>query len=81
MQIDCEVINTRLIYVENESIPQHMRTGNGTQAPLNTENEEKPLKMRRHRNKPYKPYFLNQRPTTNTSVKLQETLDDRNNVK
>lgn len=55
MQIDCEVIDTRLINVEDKAIPQHFKpTGNTT----NTSNKHK-LNVRQKLKKPYKPYFMN----------------------
>lgn len=57
MQIDCEVIDTRLINIKDKAIPQHFKpTGNTTTSTKhNKMNERHNQKLK----KPYKPYFMN----------------------
>lgn len=54
MQIDCEVVDTHLINVKHQAIPQHFKpSGNNTTKPSKNDRHNEKLK------KPYKPYFLN----------------------
>lgn len=59
MQIDCEVLDTRLIHVKHGSIPQHLRTyANLTKEKqsnnFNVSNTDSP----KYYKKMYKPYFI-----------------------
>ena len=56
MQIDCEVLDTRLIHIEYGSIPRHFRThGNFTNATYKTSSQGE---EENRKSKPYRPYFL-----------------------
>lgn len=56
MQIDCEVIDTRLINVKDNAIPEHFKpSGNTTNSP----NKHQKMGVRQKLKKPYKPYFMN----------------------
>ena len=62
MQIDCEVLDTRLIQVRYGSIPQHLRThGNATYQ--NNDSVSKPSESTANytTRKAYKPYFIKQK--------------------
>ncbi|KAJ8918898.1 hypothetical protein NQ315_016800 [Exocentrus adspersus] len=63
MQIDCEVLDTRLIHVKHGTIPQHLRTyGNATtakdsEADSNARNSSEA--DAKYYKESYKPYFMN----------------------
>lgn len=65
MQIDCEVLDTRLLHVKYGVIPQHLRThGNTTQESYSnsTDNNVNDTNTTRDKNytvnNSYKPYFM-----------------------
>lgn len=60
MQIDCEVLDTRLIHVKHGSIPQHLRAyANITKEKPSTENSSFPnTDLPKYYKKSYKPYFI-----------------------
>lgn len=64
MQIDCEVLDTRLIHVKYGAIPQHLRTEGNTTDPaydhLKKENKESDAIDKQHykNNTQYMPYFV-----------------------
>lgn len=61
MQIDCEVLDTRLIHVKHGSIPKHLRAyANVTKEETNSENSNfTNSKVPKYYKKSYKPYFIN----------------------
>ncbi|KAJ8965064.1 hypothetical protein NQ314_004465 [Rhamnusium bicolor] len=62
MQIDCEVLDTRLIHIKHGAIPQHLRTyGNTTkQEPSSDSNVSNSSSSEaKYYKEPYKPYFIN----------------------
>lgn len=82
MQIDCEVVDTRLIYVSNKAVPQHMKTqGNNTSYDQHTNHRNKIRKGKLNRNnekaKAYKPYFIQNKflkPGDNSSFELPDNF-------
>lgn len=63
MQIDCEVLDTRLIHVKHGSIPQHLRTyANTTKGKPSSESSSfTNTDLPKYYNKVYKPYFINKK--------------------
>ncbi|KAG5894091.1 hypothetical protein JTB14_003947 [Gonioctena quinquepunctata] len=62
MQIDCEVLDTRLIHIKHGSIPQHLKAySNATKKEhVDDEKVSDPTASEPHYyKKPYKPYFIN----------------------
>ncbi|CAH1173744.1 unnamed protein product [Phaedon cochleariae] len=61
MQIDCEVLDTKLIQVRQASVPQNMKVySNATKEdPASFKVNESTGKRTRYNEKPYKPYFMN----------------------
>lgn len=57
MQIDCEVLDTRLIHVKHGSIPKHLRAYTNITKEETSENTNIP----KYYKKSYKPYFINKR--------------------
>ncbi|CAH2014032.1 unnamed protein product [Acanthoscelides obtectus] len=55
MQIDCEVLDTKLIHVKHGSIPQHLR---GFSNDTKKEAGESTASDKKYK-RPYKPYFVN----------------------
>lgn len=64
MQIDCEVLDTRLIHVKYRTIPKHLRKqGNSTfGAEGMTKSNEAASNYTN--SKPYKPYFIKRKDVT-----------------
>ncbi|KRT86182.1 hypothetical protein AMK59_1190 [Oryctes borbonicus] len=58
MQIDCEVLNTRLIHVKHGTIPQHFRTSNQTQSRYGQSEDIKEKPIQNYTDKAYTPYFM-----------------------
>nr|CAH7736834.1 unnamed protein product [Callosobruchus chinensis] len=56
MQIDCEVLDTKLIHVKHGSIPQHLR---GYSNYTKKDNSENAASDKKYYKRPYKPYFVN----------------------
>ncbi|KAI4457324.1 atf6 isoform c [Holotrichia oblita] len=58
MQIDCEVLNTRLIHVKHGTIPQHFRSSNQTQSTDKTQSNIKEKPLQNYTDNSYTPYFM-----------------------
>lgn len=62
MQIDCEVLDTRLIHIKHGSIPEHLRAyANITKEKPHSENSNfSNTDVPKYYKKSYKPYFINE---------------------
>lgn len=58
MQIDCEVLNTRLIHVKNGAIPQHLRNSNQTESTYRKRTENIKESPQNFTDQQYTPYFM-----------------------
>ncbi|GJQ69521.1 Atf6 [Trypoxylus dichotomus] len=58
MQIDCEVLNTRLIHIKHGTIPQHLRTSNQTEPRYKESENIKEKPIQNYTDKSYRPYFM-----------------------
>ncbi|VEN54397.1 unnamed protein product [Callosobruchus maculatus] len=56
MQIDCEVLDTKLIHVKHGSIPQHLR---GYSNDTKKDTSDNSTSDKKYYKRPYKPYFVN----------------------
>lgn len=68
MQIDCEVVDTRLIHVNYGSIPQHMRNQSYSSYEDEQEknkHENKHEGVKRNKQKMYRPYFIKRKKYQN----------------
>lgn len=58
MQIDCEVLNTRLIHVKHGTIPQHFRSSNQTESTDKNPSNIKEKPLQNYTDNSYTPYFM-----------------------
>lgn len=80
MQIDCEVLDTRLIHVKYGAIPQHLRTeGNTTRAQENKQSDDAIQKQHYKNDTQYVPYFVRNNHSYNSSM-YEGTGDNNNDV-
>nr|XP_023030390.1 cyclic AMP-dependent transcription factor ATF-6 alpha isoform X1 [Leptinotarsa decemlineata] len=76
MKIDCEVLNTRLIYIKHGTIPQHLKRYSNETARKESPDEkvsDKNSHRTRDYKKPYKPYFIDK-----YALKSSEEIFDLN---
>lgn len=61
MQIDCEVLDTRLIHVKHGSIPKHLRAYSNVTKEKTESSNFSNSDIPKYYKKSYKPYFINKK--------------------